>query len=79
MNGSPYDRVKQEDITCENITMVPGDRLYLPFGVLHRAVTGEGGSVHLSVQFVKEGVTWSDLILKSLGWINAEMFARCSH
>jgi hypothetical protein len=32
------------------ITMRAGDRLYLPFGVLHRAVAGDAGSAHFTVE-----------------------------
>ena len=44
-------------------------RLYMPYGVLHRAVTGEGGSSHLTFEFTKRGVTWFELILAVAGYV----------
>ena len=67
---NPYEEfVKLDECSCTNITLVPGDRLYMPFGVLHRAVTGAEGSAHLTVQFIKDGISWSDLMLKALGYV----------
>jgi hypothetical protein len=42
---------------------VAGDRLYLPFGTLHRAITGVGGSAHLTFELMHTGLTWADLVL----------------
>ena len=71
IEGSPYDDLTSETLqktyACENVTMQPGDRLYMPYGVLHRAVTGEGGSTHVTFEFTKRGVTWFELILGAAG------------
>ena len=48
---------------CSNITLVPGDRLYLPFGVLHRAITNAGGSAHMTMEFMKNVSCFSPLTL----------------
>ena len=72
-----YDELDLAAYDCTNITLVRGDRLYMPFGVLHRAITRDDqrGSVHLSMQFVKDGITWSDLILQAVGYVDGEALA----
>jgi hypothetical protein len=47
VEGSPYAHLNLADgrYRCQNRTVRPGDRLYLPFGTPHRAIAGEAGSV----------------------------------
>lgn len=42
------------------VTLEPGDMLYLPRGIPHRAQSGADGSLHLTVGFLS--ITWSSLM-----------------
>ena len=43
-------------MNCSNVTMRQGDRLYLPFGTIHRAVPEKGfPSVHITFEFHADG------------------------
>ena len=70
VEGSLYDGADLAHFDCVNVTMESGDRLYMPFGVLHRAVTGEKGSTHMTLEWGKVGLTWSDLMSASVGWLD---------
>ena len=61
MISGPQDFVNRSEMACTKHVMQPGDRMYLPFGVLHSAVTGPHGSVHVTVELEREGTTWADL------------------
>lgn len=66
-SGTPYDDVNLDHYDCSHITMKPGDRLYMPFGILHRAVTGAAGSTHATFEFGKKwGIVWADLFLATV-------------
>jgi hypothetical protein len=53
---------------CYTVKMEPGDRLYVPVGVLHQAkVLDSRGSVHLTIGLPKFGVSWADLLINVLG------------
>ena len=48
------------------VTLRKGDRLYLPFGTIHRAVPEKGfPSVHITFEFHADGFTWGDLVLRA--------------
>jgi hypothetical protein len=68
VTGSPYDGIDLQSARyeCGNHTLVAGDRLYLPFGTLHRAITGVGGSAHLTLELMHTGLTWADLVLAAV-------------
>ena len=54
MISGPQDFVNRSEMACTKHVMQPGDRMYLPFGVLHSAVTGPHGSVHVTVELERE-------------------------
>jgi hypothetical protein len=49
-------------MTCRTLTMVAGDTLYLPKGVVHHARTRAGGSAHLTLSLERDGANWVDVI-----------------
>lgn len=55
------DDVKKMD--CTTLELKPGDRIYIPMGVYHGAVTGPEGSTHLDFGFMRGGVMWVDLLV----------------
>ena len=62
-----------DDLACERVTLAPGDMLYLPKGIAHRAAAraegddGEaGGAAHLTIGLDREGVQWSDVLALAL-------------
>ena len=57
----------EASFACTTFTLHPGDRLYMPRGILHRAKTGAGGSAHLAIGLPHLGVTWGDVVLAGLG------------
>ena len=63
--GTPYDEIDLAAYKCSKITMQAGDRLYMPFGILHRAKSGEiDGSIHATFEFGKKwAIEWADLFL----------------
>ena len=48
---------------CTSLELRAGDRIYIPMGVYHGAVTGPVGSTHLDFGFMRAGITWADLIV----------------
>lgn len=58
-----YDKVDLGTTRCTNFTMHPGQRLCLPWGTLHRAVTGAHGSTHLTIGLPRYGLSFSDVVL----------------
>ena len=60
------DWLDTSTMDCKDATLHPGDRIYLPAGTFHSAVTGVGGSVHLTVEVTYTGFTWGDLLVHTL-------------
>jgi len=50
-----YETLDLGKMKCSNFTMHAGDRLYMPYGTLHRAVTGAAGSAHITIGFPRDG------------------------
>ena len=50
-----YENLDLGKMKCSNFTMHAGDRLYMPYGTLHRAVTGAAGSAHITIGFPRDG------------------------
>ena len=44
-------------------------------GTLHRAMTGAGGSTHVTIGFPRDGISWSDLVLNGFQTGAAESLA----
>ena len=68
-SSTPYSGINVTDpqLKCTNLTVRAGDRIYVPRGMLHRAITSAGGSAHLSVALpLAPGLTWADLVAEGL-------------
>ncbi|MDW4917712.1 JmjC domain-containing protein [Streptomyces californicus] len=51
IHPTPWEKERDPDATVQQLTLHPGDLLYLPEGTPHMAMTEDGLSVHLTVQF----------------------------
>ena len=65
MEEGPFDQLDMTALNCTNVTLNVGDRLYLPFGTIHRAKAGSTASVHATFELEAKGLTWGDLVLSA--------------
>jgi len=56
--GRKSDLFDRGAMDCQTLTLNKGDRIYIPMGIFHGAVTDEGGSAHLDFGFGRVGITW---------------------
>jgi len=62
---TPWDPERfKPSAAAENITLRPGDVLYLPRGAMHEAFCAERESMHLTISIAP--LTFADLIAKAL-------------
>ena len=59
----PQSILDSSDVSCVNVTLQGGDVMYLPFGTLHQASTGEDFSMHLTVNLERQFYVWHALLL----------------
>lgn len=48
---------------CRTFTLEKGDALYMPKGMIHFAISEDGGSTHLTLSLKRQGLAWADAIL----------------
>mmetsp|Transcript_21125 Transcript_21125/g.38406 ORF Transcript_21125/g.38406 Transcript_21125/m.38406 type:complete len:441 (+) Transcript_21125:38-1360(+) len=56
------ESVPEEGLNCTSFTMSGGDVMYVPFGTLHKAVTQDSYSVHLTVNIERQCYTWANIL-----------------
>ena len=60
--GTKGDLSYNHEMKCTHLELKAGDRLYIPMGVYHGAVTGPDGSAHIDYGFGRVGILWLDLV-----------------
>eukprot|EP00049_Salpingoeca_infusionum_P006983 m.113649 g.113649 ORF g.113649 m.113649 type:complete len:3045 (-) comp13522_c0_seq4:422-9556(-) len=61
-----YEDAHLSGMTCKTFTLSAGDRMYMPKGIIHYAVSSESGSKHLTISIGRQGVAWSDVLLYAM-------------
>ena len=57
-----YTRAQLAAMECTQLTLVPGDVLYMPKGIVHYATAhAEGISTHVTVGLHREGALWKQV------------------
>ncbi len=69
--GMAFDpeETKPAEVTME-FDLGPGDILYLPRGVMHDAVTNEGGSLHITLGLLH--TSWTDFLVEALARVGLQ-------
>ena len=57
-----YTPLQLEHMQCTTFTLHAGDTMYLPRGVVHYALSGSGGSSHLTLAVMRTGLLWADAV-----------------
>lgn len=67
-------------MTCSNMTMVPGDMLYLPKGVVHAATTAPGfdSTTHVTIGLIRDNFKYGDLLASLLHAGHDELMVKLS-
>ena len=61
-----YTPLQLEHMQCSTFTLHAGDTMYLPKGVVHYALSGSGGSSHLTLAVMRTGLLWADAVMHAV-------------